>query len=67
MDFCVTHHLIFEGVFPLRERLITVVSCCPLFLGLEPLPYIASLWPLNRGDPNHSKKSWDDPPSTPKP
>ena len=25
---------------------------------------IAFWWLINRGDPNHSKKSWDDPPTT---
>ena len=35
---------------------------CPL-TGVVPLPFMAFLWLIQGGDPNHASKSWDDPPT----
>ena len=60
-------------IIPVSKWLITMVSCCPLRIGLWDPFQMAFSWLINGGDPNHlligmilqaqPDPNWDDPPS----
>ena len=58
-------HLPAWRIIPVSKLwLITTVNKCPKDLVVIPFPNGRTKWLINRGDPNHVSKSWDDSPSS---